>query len=276
MLKGIGLRLGSTTWEVVWKRRAALHQDRRGRRHHARPGPRAGRDDGRDLRHRQLQPAESLSLFPRPPTASPRRWPTSSPRPARPAPGLADLPGPGAVLHHLRGAGAVQAAARAARRTRGRAHEPGHSTPARRRQPRAQARQHHHADAVAGGDGLRRVLADLDPGRDHAARHRRPGARGVHRDDAAAAGRDRRPGNAIFGSVRDGRAGHLHRHADRHPGRHLPRPNTARRAWLGATTRFINDILLSAPSIVIGLFIYSRGGGAFRASPAGPACWRWR
>ena len=29
------------------------------------------------------------------------------------------------------------------------------------------------------------------------------------------------------------------------------------RSWLGATTRFINDILLSAPSIVIGLFIYA-------------------
>ena len=29
------------------------------------------------------------------------------------------------------------------------------------------------------------------------------------------------------------------------------------KGWLGITTRFINDILLSAPSIVIGLFIYS-------------------
>jgi phosphate transport system permease protein len=29
------------------------------------------------------------------------------------------------------------------------------------------------------------------------------------------------------------------------------------RGWLGAATRFINDILLSAPSIVIGLFIYA-------------------
>jgi phosphate transport system permease protein len=29
------------------------------------------------------------------------------------------------------------------------------------------------------------------------------------------------------------------------------------KGWLGASTRFINDILLSAPSIVIGLFIYS-------------------
>jgi len=30
-----------------------------------------------------------------------------------------------------------------------------------------------------------------------------------------------------------------------------------RSGWLGAVTRFINDILLSAPSIVIGLFIYA-------------------
>ncbi|MFW9616675.1 phosphate ABC transporter permease PstA [Aquabacterium sp.] len=29
------------------------------------------------------------------------------------------------------------------------------------------------------------------------------------------------------------------------------------RGWLGSATRFINDILLSAPSIVVGLFIYS-------------------
>ncbi|WP_294248787.1 phosphate ABC transporter permease PstA [Propionivibrio sp.] len=29
------------------------------------------------------------------------------------------------------------------------------------------------------------------------------------------------------------------------------------RTWLGATTRFINSILLSAPSIVIGLFVYA-------------------
>ena len=30
-----------------------------------------------------------------------------------------------------------------------------------------------------------------------------------------------------------------------------------RKTWLGSVTRFINDILLSAPSIVIGLFIYA-------------------
>jgi len=31
----------------------------------------------------------------------------------------------------------------------------------------------------------------------------------------------------------------------------------SQKGWLGSVTRFINDILLSAPSIVIGLFIYS-------------------
>lgn len=30
-----------------------------------------------------------------------------------------------------------------------------------------------------------------------------------------------------------------------------------RRSWLAEVIRFINDILLSAPSIVIGLFVYS-------------------
>ena len=30
-----------------------------------------------------------------------------------------------------------------------------------------------------------------------------------------------------------------------------------RNHWLGSTTRFINDLLLSAPSIVIGLFVYA-------------------
>lgn len=29
------------------------------------------------------------------------------------------------------------------------------------------------------------------------------------------------------------------------------------KGWLGATTRFVNDILLSAPSIVLGLFVYT-------------------
>ncbi len=37
------------------------------------------------------------------------------------------------------------------------------------------------------------------------------------------------------------------------------------KTWLGHTTRFINDILLSAPSIVIGLFIYSTVVARFKS-----------
>ncbi len=38
-----------------------------------------------------------------------------------------------------------------------------------------------------------------------------------------------------------------------------------REGWLGATTRFVNDILLSAPSIVIGLFVYAVVVSRFRS-----------
>ena len=55
--EGVGLRAGLDHLGSGLQGRAALHQDRCRRRHHARPGPRAGRDDGGDLRHRQLQPA---------------------------------------------------------------------------------------------------------------------------------------------------------------------------------------------------------------------------
>lgn len=37
------------------------------------------------------------------------------------------------------------------------------------------------------------------------------------------------------------------------------------KTWLGATTRFINDILLSAPSIVVGLFIYAAVVARFKS-----------
>ncbi len=52
MLKESAYGLGCTTWEVVWKVVLPYTKTRRGRRHHARPGPRAGRDDGRHLRDR--------------------------------------------------------------------------------------------------------------------------------------------------------------------------------------------------------------------------------
>ena len=46
------------------------------------------------------------------------------------------------------------------------------------------------------------------------------------------------------------------RHADRLAFGHLL-AEYGKCTWLGCVTRFINDILLSAPSIVIGLFVYA-------------------
>ena len=40
------------------------------------------------------------------------------------------------------------------------------------------------------------------------------------------------------------------------------------RGWLASTTRFVNDILLSAPSIVIGLFVYTMVVAQFRSFSA--------
>ena len=62
--------------------------------------------------------------------------------------------------------------------------------------------------------------------------------------------------NAIYGSIVMVGCCDVREHADRRPGRHLSR--RIRQGWLARrATRFINDILLSAPSIVIGLFIYT-------------------
>ncbi len=48
------------------------------------------------------------------------------------------------------------------------------------------------------------------------------------------------------------------------------------RGWLAPVTRFINDILLSAPSIVIGLFVYELMVVRMKHFPAGPALRHWR
>ncbi len=61
-------------------RRAAVHEGGRHRRRHAGPRACAGRDDGGDVRHRQLQPARTACHCSRQPIRSRRRWPTSSPR----------------------------------------------------------------------------------------------------------------------------------------------------------------------------------------------------
>ena len=41
-----------------------------------------------------------------------------------------------------------------------------------------------------------------------------------------------------------------------------------RRSWLASTTRFVNDILLSAPSIIIGLFVYAMVVACFKSFSA--------
>jgi phosphate transport system permease protein len=48
------------------------------------------------------------------------------------------------------------------------------------------------------------------------------------------------------------------------------------RGWLAPCTRFINDILLSALPIIIGLFIYGSTSSRWVISPHGPARSRWR
>lgn len=46
------------------------------------------------------------------------------------------------------------------------------------------------------------------------------------------------------------------------------------RGWLAPATRFLNDVLLSAPSIIIGLFIYAVYVARSATTRAGPARWR--
>ena len=83
---------------------------------------------------------------------------------------------------------------------------------------------------------------------------RGPVAHPVHRSDAAA-GQRRRPFQRHLRQRRDelgrGAAGHAHRPF---AGTYLA--EYARFGKLAFVVRFVNDILLSAPSIVIGLFIY--------------------
>ncbi len=110
LLKESAYGLGSTTWEVVSK--VVLPYTKTGvvGAHHARAGPRARRDDGGDLRHRQLQPAQ-LAVAVR---GGQQHHLGTGQRVRRsrrgPAPGLADLPRPDPVLHHVRGAVAVEGA----------------------------------------------------------------------------------------------------------------------------------------------------------------------
>src|SRR6185436_2534145 len=59
--QGVGVRPRRNHLGGGLARGAALYQGRRCRRHHARPGSRARRDDGGDFRHRQRAPARRLA-----------------------------------------------------------------------------------------------------------------------------------------------------------------------------------------------------------------------
>ncbi len=75
--------VGCTTWEVMRSIVLPYTRDLGGRRHHAGPGPRAGRDHGGDLRHRQRQPDLGVRCS-APAIPSPRssRWNSRKARPA--------------------------------------------------------------------------------------------------------------------------------------------------------------------------------------------------
>src|SRR6516165_8343972 len=97
-------------------------------------------------------------------------------------------------------------------------------------------------------------MAGADPRRAAVAGLLRPVAGGFHRNDAAARLRRRSPQSDRRQSDPH-RPRHRHRHPDRDSRRHLyGRIWPLRRAHQRGC--FINDILLSAPSIVVGLFIY--------------------
>ena len=67
----------------------------------------------------------------------------------------------------------------------------------------------------------------------------------------------------------DGGIGHFRRHAHWRHGWRLS-GRVRQKGWLASATRFVNDILLSAPSIVIGLFVTPWSWCVSRASPAWP------
>jgi ABC-type Fe3+ transport system permease subunit len=180
MLKESAYALGSTTWEVVSK--VVLPYTKAGVVGGIMLG--LGRALGETMAVTfvigNFNQLDSLSLF-QPPTASPRRWPTSSPR--RRGLHQASLIYLGLVLFFITFVVLALSKLLLARlrRNEGRSRErhrrqrccaarPMPAAPARAPLRLAQARQPGRAGAVAGGHGLRRVLAGVDPVRDRPAR----------------------------------------------------------------------------------------------------------
>ena len=118
MLKESAYALGSTTWEVVYK--VVLPYTKTGVIGGIMLG--LGRALGETMAVTfvigNINQLNSLSLFEAANSITSALANEFAEAGAGPAPGLADLPRPGAVLHHLRRAGAVQAAAGAAEEER--------------------------------------------------------------------------------------------------------------------------------------------------------------
>ena len=230
--QGIGLRHRRDDVGSGLERRAAVHQGRRDRRHHAGSRPRAGRDDGGDVRHRQRLPDQRVAVRAGQLDRLGARQRVQRSRRSG-APRVADRARPRAVPAHVHRARLLADAAGAARQGGG--HEEHARRPLRGRAarkvepcgvlcgvPQAAVRQPLEPRDVARDDGLRHDLPAVDPV--GALRQRILGAvaDAVHADDPAA-GLGRRARQRDL-RQRDHRAGgDVHQHADRHPRRHLPR-----------------------------------------------------
>ena len=279
MLKESAYALGSTTWEVVSK--VVLPYTKTGVVGGIMLG--LGRALGETMAVTfvigNFNQLDSLSLFQAANSITSALANEFAEAGAGSASGVADLPGPGAVLHHLRGAGLVETAADATEEERGDPNMsavapvsgPSHATLSAGKMARHRARKRMNVIALVlsmaamgfglfwlawilfetiwlgiGGIGLS-VFTEMTP------------------PPIAETGG---LANAIFGSaVMVTLATLLGTPIGILAGIYLG--EYGQKTWLGNVVRFINDILLSAPSIVIGLFIYAvvvaplRGFSAF-------------
>ena len=137
-----------------------------------------------------------------------------------------------------------------------------------------QACQPDRPDLVAGRHAVRRVLAGVDFVGDDSPGPGRPERWRCSRDDAA----PNEVGgisNAIFGSVvMVLLATFVGTPIGIMAGVYLAEYES--RSWLAATTRFVNDILLSAPQHRDRSVRLRRGGARFKSFSATQAFWRWR
>ena len=117
-------------------------------------------------------------------------------------------------------------------------------------------RNTHRHGAVARRDGVRARLAGADPRRAAVGRASAACRCAVFTEMTPPPGAAGGLLNADRRQPDHDGAGGADRHADRHPGRHLHGRIRPPRRGSPSVVRFINDILLSAPSIVVGLFIY--------------------